>query len=73
MHRDTDESRGRWATELRAFLAVVFALAVICGALIAQPFWGNGAMVAILAGGVVVYLLARYAPAASRHQQPRTH
>jgi uncharacterized membrane protein YoaK (UPF0700 family) len=69
-HEDRTESR--FATEVRFLVVVAFALAVICGALIAQPFWGNGAMLAILAVGIVVYLIAKYVPGISR-QTPRTH
>jgi peptidoglycan/LPS O-acetylase OafA/YrhL len=68
-----DRTESRFATEIRFLVVVAFALAVICGALIAQPFWGNGAMVAILAVGIVIYLIAKHAPGLSSRHTPRTH
>ena len=61
----------RWHSELRAVLAAVAILALLCVALIAQALVSTGAMIAILGVGLVVGLLIRYAPSASRH--PRTH
>ena len=61
----------RWHSELRAVLAAVAVLALLCVALIAQALVSTGAMMAILGVGLVVGLLIKYAPGASRH--PRTH
>jgi hypothetical protein len=66
-----EKHESRWHAEIKAILAAVAALAVLCVALIAQTFWGNGAMLAILGVGIVVSLVIRYAPNASR--TPRTH
>lgn len=61
----------RWHSELRAVLAAVAVLALLCVALIAQALIGTGVMMAILGVGLVVGLVIKYAPGASRH--PHTH
>ena len=65
MDRD-GKHESRWQAEIRAFLAAVAILALLCVALIAQTFWGNGAMLAILGAGIVVGLAIRYVPALNR-------
>lgn len=61
----------RWHSEVKALAAAIAVLLLLCVALIAQTFWGNGAMLAILLGGLVIGLAIRYLPPALRH--PRTH
>jgi fatty acid desaturase len=60
----------RWASELRALLAAVAVLGILCLALIAEALWGNGAMLAILLAGAAVFVVARYAVP---HHRPRAH
>ncbi len=62
----------RWHSEVKALGAAVAVLLLLCVALIAQTFWGNGAMLAILGAGLVVGLAIRYAPGLSR-QHPTPH
>ena len=62
----------RWHSEVKALAAAVAVLALLCVALIAQTFWGNGAMLAILGAGIVVGLVVRYAPSTTRHH-PTAH
>jgi hypothetical protein len=66
---------GRWGSEIRAVLVAVAVLVLICAALIAEALWGNGAMLAILLGGLAIGLIIRYArvPGAGSHGRPRTH
>jgi hypothetical protein len=73
MERDdrAENTESRWHAEVKAVLAAIAVLLLLCVALIAQTFWGNGAMVAILGAGIVVGLIIRYAPSASQHL--RTH
>lgn len=66
-----DHHEKRWHSEVKALLGAIAVLALLCVALIAQALWGTGAMVAVLAAGLVVGLVIRYLPAAGRH--PRTH
>jgi peptidoglycan/LPS O-acetylase OafA/YrhL len=62
----------RWQAELtKGVLIAVAVLALLCVALIAQTFWGNGAMLAILLGGVAAFLAIRLLPGGGR--QARTH
>ena len=62
----------RWHSEVKALAAAVAVLALLCVALIAQTFWGNGAMLAILGAGIVVGLVIRYAPDMTR-KHPTAH
>ena len=66
-----DRHEKRWHSEVKALLGAIAVLALLCVALIAQALWSTGAMVAILAAGLVVGLVIRYVPA-GRHQA-RTH
>jgi hypothetical protein len=66
------QSESRWAAELRAFLAALGVLALLCVALIAQTLWGNGAMLAILLGGIAVGFVIKYA-FPGHHDGARTH
>ncbi len=62
----------RWHSEVRMLAGAVAFLLLLCVALIAQTFWGNGAMLAILGAGLVVWLVMRHAPGLGRHH-PTAH
>ena len=65
-----DRQEKRWHSEIKAFFGAIAVLALLCVALIAQALWSTGAMVAILAVGLVIGLVIRYVPT-GRH--PTTH
>jgi hypothetical protein len=65
-----DSREKRWHSEVRAVLGATAVLALLCVALIAQALIGTGSMVAILAVGLVVGLMIRYAPSVGhRHRR----
>ena len=55
-------AESRWHAELRFLVLLVVVLVVLSAALIAQTFWGNGAMLAILGVGIAIGLIVRYLP-----------
>jgi hypothetical protein len=67
-----DHQEKRWHSEVKAFVGAIAVLVLLCVALIAQALWSTGAMVAILAAGLVVGLAIRYVPTGGRHH-PTAH
>ena len=67
-----EHARGesRWHAELKALLAAIVVLGILCVALIAEALWGSAAMAAILLGAGGVFLVGKYAVP---HGRPRAH